>query len=100
VRGTQTHRSYLVANVADGSAAVAQRLHGLEARFVLAGASPHAAQGKAMGMLDGLVQHQASLFAYVDNFRFLGCLALVCIPLALLFRGVARPSGEARAEGE
>jgi len=94
VRGTQTHRSYLMADVTPGSAAMAQRLHGFEGRLFLAGASPTAAHAKALGLLDGLVQRQASLSAYVDNFRMLGVLALVCVPLALLFRGVRRRSAE------
>jgi len=100
VRGTQSHRSYLMADVTAGSAAVAQRLHGFEGRLVLGGASSADAHAKALGMLDGLVQHQASLFAYVDNFRVLGLLALVCVPLALLFRGVRRRAGAEPAVSE
>ena len=93
VRGTQIHRSYLVANVTPGCAAAAIRLHGLEARLVQGGASLYAAQEKALAMLDALVQRQASLFAYVDNFKMLAGLALLCLPLALLFRGVKKGSG-------
>jgi DHA2 family multidrug resistance protein len=93
VRGTQIHQNYLVAHVTAGSPAVAQRLQGLETRLFLAGASPHEAHAKALGMLYGLVQRQASLAAYVDNFRLLGYLAMLCIPLALLFGGVRRPAG-------
>jgi len=92
VRGTQVHQNYLVANVTSANPAVAQRLQGMESRIFLAGSSPYAAHEKALGMLYGLVQHQASLFAYVDNFRLLGCLALVCVPLAFLFRDVSRKS--------
>jgi DHA2 family multidrug resistance protein len=90
VRGTQVHQNYLVANVTAGNAAVTQRLSGLEAKLFLAGASPHAAHRQAMGLLYGLVQHQASLSAYVDNFRLLGCLALLCVPLAFLFAKVRK----------
>jgi len=90
VRGTQIHQNYLVASVTPGNPAVAQRLHGMETRLFLGGVSPHAAHEKALGLLNSLVQHQASLSAYVDNFRLLGYLALVCVPLALLFAGVKR----------
>lgn len=92
VRGTQIHRNYLVANSVVGNPAMAQRLQGLEAKLILAGSSAHAAHERALGMLDGLVQRQSSFFAYVDNFRLLGYLALICIPLALLFRGVSNRS--------
>jgi len=85
VRGTQAHQNDLVAAVVPGSAALALRLHGLEARLLQAGASPAAASAKAMGLVYGLVQRQAALAAYVDNFRLLGGVALLCVPLALLF---------------
>ena len=88
VRGTQVLQYFLMANVTAGNPAVAQRLHGLETRLFLGGASPYAAHEKAIEMLNGLVQHQAYLFAYVDNFRLLGYLALLCVPLALLFAGL------------
>jgi DHA2 family multidrug resistance protein len=90
VRGTQVHQNYMVTNVTAGNLAVAQRLQGMESKIFLAGSSPYSAHEKALGMLYGLVQHQASLFAYVDNFRLLGYLALLCVPLAFLFRGVGR----------
>jgi DHA2 family multidrug resistance protein len=41
-----------------------------------------------LGTLYQDMQRQASLLAYTDNFRLLGYLALLCIPLALLFRRV------------
>jgi DHA2 family multidrug resistance protein len=100
VRGTQVHQSYLVANVTMNSPAVAQRLGGLEAKLLFAGFSPSAAHEKALGMLYGLVQHQASLGAYVDNFRLLGCLAALCIPLALLFGKVRKEKGRQEIVGE
>jgi DHA2 family multidrug resistance protein len=93
VRGTQIHQSYLVADVTAGAAALGPRLHGFETRAFLAGACPTSAQQKALGLLYALVQRQASLAAYVDNFRLLGGLALLCIPLALLFRGVNKNPG-------
>ena len=56
------------------------------------GASPAEASAKALGLVYRLVQRQASLAAYVDNFRMLSGLAILCLPLALLFRGVRRSS--------
>jgi hypothetical protein len=40
------------------------------------------------------MQRQASLLAYTDDFRLLGCLSLLCIPLALLFHRVRKHSQE------
>lgn len=73
-----------------GNPVTTQRLHGLEAKLVSAGSSGHDTHAKALGLLDALVQQQSSFFAYVDNFRLLGYLALMCVPLALLFRGVKK----------
>jgi DHA2 family multidrug resistance protein len=91
VRGAQAHRTVLVANLVPGSPAFGQQLHGLEGRLVLAGSGAYGAQAKALGLLDGLVQQQATYAAYVDNFRLLGILALACIPLVLLFGRTRHP---------
>jgi hypothetical protein len=37
-----------------------------------------------------VVQQQASLLAYVDNFRLLGYLALLCMPIAFFFHRVPK----------
>ena len=44
------------------------------------------AQHKALGVLYRSVQQQAALMAYMDNFRLMAFLALLCVPLLLLFR--------------
>jgi len=36
------------------------------------------------------VQQQAALMAYMDNFRLMAFLALLCIPLLLLFQRVKK----------
>ena len=70
VRGTQVHQNYLVANVTLGTPAVAQRLQGIErgTSWPVRACTPRTR--RPLGMLYGLAQHQASLFAYVDNFLF------------------------------
>jgi DHA2 family multidrug resistance protein len=85
-RGSQTHQSYLAANVTAGASTVAQTLQGLQAKFSVGGADGYNAHQKAMGAMYTSLQQQASLLSYGDNFRLLGFLALVCIPLALFFR--------------
>jgi DHA2 family multidrug resistance protein len=101
VRGTQIHQSYLAANVTAGNPAVAEMLYGLQTKFYLGGADPYTAHQKALGTLYGIVQQQASLLAYGDNFRLLGFLSLLCIPLALFFHRVRRHSrGRPDVSGE
>jgi DHA2 family multidrug resistance protein len=90
VRGAQVHQHYLVGNVTAGSPAASDLLGGLQKAFSLGGADAYTSHQKALGALYGVVRQQASLLAYVDNFRFLAFLALLCIPLALLFKGVQK----------
>jgi DHA2 family multidrug resistance protein len=92
VRGSQIHQSYLVANVTAGNPAVMEMLHGLETKFHLGGIDTYTAHQKALGMVYGMIQQQASLLAYADNFRLLGFLSLLCIPLAMLFHRVRKHS--------
>jgi MFS transporter, DHA2 family, multidrug resistance protein len=92
VRGSQIHQLYLGANVTNGKSSLSEMLGGLQAKFHLGGADTYTAHQEALGALYRIVQQQASLLAYVDNFRLLGYLSLVCIPLAMFFRGVRKQS--------
>ena len=90
VRGAQIHQNYLAANVSAGNPTAMAMINGLQAKFVAGGASVADAHQEAMGFLYQSVQHQSSLLAYADNFRLLGYLALLCVPLAMFFRGVKK----------
>src|ERR1035437_10164030 len=90
VRGAQTHQNYLAANVSAGNPTAMALLQGLQAKFSLGGASAYSAHQEAMGALYRSVQQQASLLAYADNFRLLGFLSLLCVPLVLLFQPVKK----------
>jgi DHA2 family multidrug resistance protein len=90
VRGAQVHQNYLGADIAAGNPVAASMLRSLQAKFMVEGASAASAYQQAMGYLYQSVQHQSSLLAYADNFRMLGFLALVCVPLAMFFRGVKK----------
>jgi len=94
VRGSQVHQRYLVANVTAGNPIVMKMIHGLEAKLFVGGAGAYTAHHKALGMFYGAVQRQASLLAYMDNFRMLGFLSLLCIPLALCLRKVRKQPHE------
>jgi DHA2 family multidrug resistance protein len=86
VRGAQAHQNYLGANLTAGNPTVAALLEGLQARFQAGGASAADAHHRAVEAVYRSLQQQASLLAYADNFRLLGFLALLCIPLVVLFR--------------
>ena len=69
-------------------------IQGLAAKFGMGGADAVTADREALGAVYGNLQQQASLMAYADNFRMLGYLSMLCIPLVLL---MARPQAVAGA---
>ena len=98
-RGSQTHQLYLAQHLAGGRGVVTAMVRGLEAKFTSGGFDSSTAHGKALAVLYGQLRRQASLLAYMDNFRRLAFLALLCLPLALLFARV-RKAPSAQVAGE
>jgi DHA2 family multidrug resistance protein len=93
-RGTQTHQALMVGQLSPYRLEFQQYLHstsGLLGQYL----DPASAQQQAYGLLYGTLQQQASLFAYVDTFRSLALLCLVCTPLVLLFRKAKAGRGAA-----
>jgi DHA2 family multidrug resistance protein len=86
VRGAQAHQNYLAANAGAGNPVAGGLVRGLQAQLFSQGADMVTAHQKALGALYRSVQQQAALMAYMDNFRLMAFLALLCVPLLLLFR--------------
>ena len=87
VRRGQIHQNYLAGNLSANDPATAHAVAGLQSHLHAAGADAVTAHHMAMGAIYRNLQ-QASLMAYVDGFRLLGYLALICVPFILLFQGV------------
>jgi len=101
VRGSQTHQNYLAANLTAGSPAAMGMLQGLQRKFSVGGTDGYTAHREAMGALYRSVQQQAAVLAYADNFRLLGYLSLLCIPLVLFLHRLRHRSHRASGiEGE
>jgi DHA2 family multidrug resistance protein len=92
VRGSQTHQNYLAGNLTPGNPAAVQMLQGLGMKFFAGGASVSAAHQLALGALYRSVQQQAAVLAYADNFRLMGYLSLLCIPISLFFHRLRKRS--------
>ena len=90
VRGAQTHQNYLTGNAGAGNPVTGALVRGLQAKFFSQGVDMVTAHQKAVGMLYRGVQQQAALMAYMDNFRLMAFLALLCVPLLLLFQRVKK----------
>jgi DHA2 family multidrug resistance protein len=90
VRKGQAHQTYLAANLTASDSVAGGVIRGLEGKMMLAGSDAFSAHQQALGAIYRMVQQQASLLAYVDNFRLLGFMSLLCIPIVLLFQGVRK----------
>ncbi|HEY0386081.1 MAG TPA: DHA2 family efflux MFS transporter permease subunit, partial [Pyrinomonadaceae bacterium] len=86
-RGAQTHQAAMVAHLTPYDPAFQQRLHQLTAALASRG-HPATAVQQAYGSIYGIVLKQSMLLSYIDNFRLLAGLCIVCIPAALLFKRV------------
>ena len=94
------HRSDLVSRLSAGDPATEARLHALTRGMLAHGATPWEAPHRAIALLDAAVQRQAGLLAYLDGYRLIALLAVVCLPLILIAgrpRGVNRISAAAAA---
>jgi DHA2 family multidrug resistance protein len=82
-RGTQAHQALMVGQLSPFRPEFQQYLQkttGALAQY----SDPASAQQQAYGLLYGMMQQQANLFAYVDTFRLLAFLCLLCVPVAFL----------------
>ena len=65
-----------------------QRLHDLTGTVSSQAASAPSQQ--AYGAIYGTLLRQASVMSYIDNFRMLSFLCVICIPMVFLFKSVKR----------
>jgi DHA2 family multidrug resistance protein len=88
-RRSQVHQAVMTPHVTPYDAPTQSALHSLMS---------HLSMDQALGVLYQQVQNQASLLAYVDDFRLMTLLCVLAVPLVLLFRkGHGGPSAELAA---
>jgi DHA2 family multidrug resistance protein len=94
-RRTQFHQSQLMEHANVFSRAFENKLHAISAAFTTSGSSGPGAAAQAYGMIYTTVQRQAAMLAFVDNFKMLGVIFMVVIPVLLLLKrppkGAAAP---------
>jgi MFS transporter, DHA2 family, multidrug resistance protein len=90
-RGAQAHQATLVARVTPYDPAYQQWLQTAKSALGAHG-NVFTAPSQALGLLYATVVRQATLLAFLDNFRLITFAALVCLPLVLLFRRTRRPA--------
>jgi MFS transporter, DHA2 family, multidrug resistance protein len=85
-RRTQVHLTNLSANLSAGNPALQSMLQGASRAMQAHGASPAHAMQQAYGLLQAMVQQQATMLAYVDDFWLLGVAILAMIPIVFLMK--------------
>src|SRR5262249_44359930 len=84
-RGAQAHQGFLAAHMTPYDSAYQQALQALTARLS-AQLGEVAAAKQAVAVMYSALIRQATLLSFVDNFRFLGVMCLLCIPTVLLLK--------------
>ena len=87
VRGAQAHQTTLVANLTPYDPAYQASLQTMAANFAAQG-DPVTAQQQAVGSMYHTLVNQANLLAYLDNFRLMAGLSVVCLVAAVFLKNV------------
>jgi DHA2 family multidrug resistance protein len=86
-RNSQVHQNVLAGNTNVYNPAFQQYVHQISAGF--AGMlDPASATQAAYASIYGMMGRQAAVLAYIDDFRILAVLCLLCIPAGFLFKAV------------
>ena len=86
-RNSQVHTSYLVATLDQYSVAFQQTFNQIYNEY-LAQFGAETAMQMAYAAINGMVAQQAAVLAYLDDFRILAWLCVLCIPAGFLFKAV------------
>jgi DHA2 family multidrug resistance protein len=91
-RGAQTHQANIAAHMTAYDPAFQQRLQQIASALSLRGGGTGATQ-QALASVYGVVLRQSMLMSFIDNFRLLAFMCLLCVPAALLFKRVRARGG-------
>ena len=85
-RRAQVHQARLIDHVNAMNPAYQNMIHGTAFKLVSHGSSASAANAQAHGMLYNMISRQASMLAFVDNYKMLGVVIFAVIPILILLR--------------
>ncbi len=85
-RRTQFHQAQLMEHVNPLSNAYHNMIAGTQAKLMMTGSGMHEAASQAAGMVYGIVQRQALMLAFIDNFHMLGIVFFIVIPVLMLLK--------------
>jgi len=85
-RRTQMHMSQLGEHVNTYSSAYRNMAAALTQSFQASGASAASAAARAQGMIYGMIQRQATMLSFLDDFKLLGIVFVCIIPLFFMLK--------------
>jgi len=91
-RRTQVHLNDLSLNLSASNPAFQSMLQGATQAMRAHGSSASFATQQAYALIEGTVQRQATMLAYLDDFRLIGIAILAMVPLVFLMKK-GRPGG-------
>lgn len=97
-RHSQTHRSELVRSVTPESHNYQDQIAALQHAMNTAGTGGNgsplwSATTRAYGLVNGMVDQQARLWSYVDDFRYLALVCFACVPIVFMLKKAVAKKG-------
>jgi len=92
-RGAQVHQAAMVSHLTPYDPVFQERVQQMTGGFAARGGGSALATQQAYGSLYGILVRQATLLSYIDVFRVLSSLCVICVPAALLFERVKKKPG-------
>ena len=95
-RHSQSHRAELVRSVTGTSHTYQEQFSAIQHAMSMAGSGGNGSPlwspaYRALGIVNGMVEQQARLWSYVDDFRYLALVCFACVPIVfILKKAVAR----------
>jgi DHA2 family multidrug resistance protein len=91
-RRSQVHLHDLSRNLSPANPAFRSMVQGATQAMQAHGASAAFATRQAYALIEGTVQREATMLAYIDNFRLLGFAILAMVPIVFLMKK-SKPGG-------
>jgi len=85
-RRTQLHQMRLMDHVNNMNPALKTKLAGFAAASISGGSSGPGGAAQAHGMLFNMIERQATMLAFLDNFKLLGVIFFGIIPIFFLLK--------------
>lgn len=89
-RQTQVHQTYLAAHTSPAFPGFRHMMEAMTANFVAMGDAMSIAKTRAAMQLAGMVQSQAGMLGYIDDFAMLGWCFLLLVPFVFIMRTAPR----------